>query len=112
MNINDPFGRVQGRRERDYQSLCESLKKSGLINHAAAEQLRDSIDKRCKLGLMVVISFSLILAALSPQLWMFTLIIGALICLWLVNTAKRSREFVNRYIKEELVDVQDDSVSF
>ncbi|MEH6628639.1 MAG: hypothetical protein V7739_19545 [Motiliproteus sp.] len=110
MNINDPFGRMQSRHERNYESLCRSLRKAGLTDKAEALKLQDNMVKRCKIGLAIIIPFTLVLAALLPELWMFTLLFGAAISTWLYNLTKRGKKYVERYIKEELAD-QDDAAA-
>ncbi len=111
MNINDPFGRMQNRRERDYQSLCQSLRKAGLNTKADATQLRDNMAKRCKLGLGIIIPFTLVLVVLFPEQWIFTLTLGTGISAWLFNVTKRGQKYVERYIEEELDDT-DNSAAF
>ncbi|MCW8883845.1 MAG: hypothetical protein OQK12_01160 [Motiliproteus sp.] len=112
MNISDPFGRMQKRRERDYISLRESLKEAGLTSRTAARELQQNMKKRCKTGLMIIAPFALLMAAIFPEAWMFSVLFGALICLWLLKTSSAGVDYVERYIKEELADSDDDPTVF
>ncbi|MBR9885671.1 MAG: hypothetical protein GYB21_19335 [Oceanospirillales bacterium] len=101
MKLNDPFGRMARRREREYQSLCESLKQAGLTDRAKAEELRDNLSKRTKQGLWFVLPIIVILALVLRTYAVYVLAFGALIVLWLTNTTQRGTEYLNRYIEEE-----------
>ncbi|MEH6471536.1 MAG: hypothetical protein V7752_09800 [Halopseudomonas sp.] len=111
MNINDPFGRMQAKQQRDYESLCRSLRKAGLTNQADAEQLLKNLTKRIKYGLAIIITISLILLLLLPELRIVTAAGGGLAALWLVNATRRGKEYIERYMREELAD-HSDSESF
>ncbi len=104
MNINDPFGRLQKQRQRDYESLRRSLQSSGLSNRADAERLLDKLRKRCQYGLMIIIPVTLLLLLLIPEWRIASGATGTLAGLWLVNTSRRARQYVARYIEEELTD--------
>ena len=104
MNLNDPFGRMENRREQDYQSLTKSLRKAGISNRADALELISTVKKRSILGLALVVPVTLLLAWLLPDMRVFSLAFGGLIAVWLVNTGRRSQEFIQRYIDEELAE--------
>lgn len=102
MNINDPFGRMQGKQQRDYESLCESLRRSGLDNPAAARLLLVKLGKRMTYGLAIIIPTTLALVLLFPDMRIITLAIGGLLSVWIVNASRRGQLYVERYIHEEL----------
>ncbi len=104
MNMNDPFGRMETQRERDYESLCRSLQKAGLTNRADAQALVDKLGKRVKIGLLVIVPTTLALALLLPELRIVVLAAGALAGLWLVNATRRGQAYVERFMREELSD--------
>ncbi len=106
MNLNDPFGRMQSKHQRNYESLCLSLKKVGLTNRADAEALREKLRRRGIRGLAIIVPATLLLAL--AELRFFVLACGVLLIFWLGKTTLRSQEYVKRYIREELAN-QDES---
>lgn len=108
MNINDPFGRMGARREREYQSLCHALKEAGLKDPQAAQQQLDAIRKRGVYGVCIIVPLVAILMLLFPQALVFFIAIGAMSVMWLVNASRKGQLYLQRYIDEELSS-RDDS---
>lgn len=102
MNINDPFGRMQNKHQRNYESLRLSLQKAGLTNQADAQDLLVKLRWRGRWGLVVIVPLTLLLALALPELRLFILAGGALLVFWLIKTILNSQEYVKRYIREEL----------
>ena len=102
MNINDPFGRLESQRKRDYESLKESLISIGISNRADALDLKKKLHKRAMMGLIIVVPVALLLALIFPEFLLVSLSLGALIGAWLVNTSRRGQQFVQKFIDEEL----------
>ena len=46
MNLNDPFGRLQSKRQKEYESLRDSLKEIGLNNLEDAQALLEKLKDR------------------------------------------------------------------
>tara|TARA_R110001583_G_scaffold14560_4_gene60638 strand:- start:6553 stop:6891 length:339 start_codon:yes stop_codon:yes gene_type:complete len=108
MNINDPFGRMQGKEQRDYESLRASLQRSGVTDPAGAHLLLEKLGNRMKYGLAFILPTTLILALLLPEMRIITLAIGGLLAVWIVNASRRGKQYLERYIDEELTDSSDD----
>lgn len=104
MNINDPFGRMKTKREREYQSLIKSLREAGVTTRRDAIQLQETLDKRLRMSLMLVIPVTAILTLLFQQYWSFIAVSGTLIVVWLLKITSRGKQYVARYIEEELSD--------
>ena len=104
MDINDPFGRLQSKRQKDYESLRDSLKKMGINNLDDAYALLEQLQRRGIWGAAILVPATLLLALVLPGLRAFVLICGVLALFWLYKTTLNSREYVKRYILEELVD--------
>ncbi len=102
MNINDPFGRMQGKQQRDYESLCQSLRKSGVTTPVAAQQLLQNLGKRMRYGLAIIVPITVALALLFPEARIITLAVGGLLAVWVVNVSRRGQQYLTRYISEEL----------
>ncbi len=110
MNINDPFGRMKDKHQRDYESLCLSLQKAGLTNRADAQALLLKLRWRGLWGMAFIVPVTLLLALALPELRFFVLACGVLLVFWLNKTSVNSQEYVKRYIREELAE-HDESTS-
>jgi len=104
MNINDPFGRMKDKHQRNYESLCLSLQKAGVTDRADAQALLVKLHWRGVWGLAVIVTVTLILALVLTELRFFILACGALLVFWLSKTSVNSQEYVKRYIQEELAE--------
>ncbi len=102
MNINDPFGRMQSKQQRDYESLCQSLQRAGLDNLTDAKRLQLGLAKRMKYSLTLIIPITLALALLFPELRIITLAIGGLLAVWVFNASRRGQQYLARFISEAL----------
>ena len=109
MNINDPFGRMQDKHQRNYESLCSSLQKAGLTNRADAQALLEKLRWRVIWGLAFIVPVTLLLALVLPELRFIVLACGILLLFWLSKTSVQSREYVKRYIREELTEDDESS---
>ena len=104
MNINDPFGRMKDKHQRDYDSLCLSLQKIGLTTRADAQALLVKLRRRGIWGLAFIVAVTLLLALSLPELRFFVLAGGVLLGFWLSKTSMNAQEYVKRYIREELAE--------
>lgn len=102
MNLNDPFGRMQTRRQKEYDSIRLSLQEAGMTNLADAQALLEKLRRRGIWGLAIITPAALLLALALPQLRVFILACGVLAAFWLIRTTLSSQEYVKRYIREEL----------
>ena len=102
MNINDPFGRIQDKHQRNYESLCHSLQKAGVTTRADAEALLVKLRKRGIWGTVVTVLVTLLLVGVLPDLRILVVVCGALLFFWFSKTSLNGQEYVKRYIREEL----------
>lgn len=102
MNLNDPFGRMAKQRQKEYESLCSSLRSAGINTRREAEQLRQSLGRRATIGVAVLAPIVLLLAMLLPEMRVFIFGLGALVAVWLINTNRHAQRHIERYIREEL----------
>jgi hypothetical protein len=102
MNLKDPFGRQEKKREREYASLRQKLPGAGVATRADAEQLIESVGKRGKYGLMIIIPLTLLSMLLIPEGRIVCGTFGTLASLWVYLTSRKIQGHVQRYIKEEL----------
>ena len=110
MNLNDPFGRMQDKHQRNYESLRLSLQKADLTNRADAQALLEKLRWRGIWGLAFIVPVTLLLALALTELRFFVLACGVLLVFWLSKTCVNSQEYVKRYIREELAE-HDESTS-
>lgn len=110
MNLNDPFGRMQDKHQRNYESLRQSLQKADLTNRADAQALLGKLRRRGIWGVAIIVPVALLLALVLPELRLFVLVCGVLLVFWLSKTCINGQEYVKRYIREELAD-PDESAS-
>ena len=102
MNLNDPFGRLASKRQKEYESLRDTLKEKGLNNREDAQTLLQKLRQRGIWGVAIVVPSSLALALIFWELRAFFLICGSLGAFWVIKTVLNSQEYVKRYIREEL----------
>ncbi|MCW8905783.1 MAG: hypothetical protein OQL28_00910 [Sedimenticola sp.] len=107
MKLNDPFGRVERRKENSYQSLRQSLLESGVDRREAAEALLKGMLKRALIGALVLLSLVAILVLLLPQSRAAILLVGLVILLWLLASTLNAYGLIRRYIAEELASTDD-----
>ena len=91
MNLNDPFGRLQSKRQKEYESLRDSLKEIGLNNLDDAQALMDKLQRRGIWGLAIIVPITLLLTLVLSELRAFVLLCGALAVFWLFKTTLNSR---------------------
>ncbi|PLX80091.1 MAG: hypothetical protein C0616_09150 [Desulfuromonas sp.] len=104
MNINDPFGRIESKRQKEYESLRLSLQKIGLTNRDEAEVLLKKLRRRGTWGLAIILPIVLLLMLALPELRFLFVACGGLAAFWVIKTVLNSQEYVKRYIQEELSD--------
>lgn len=110
MNISDPFGRMQGKHQRNYESLCRTLQNTNITTQADAQALLGKIRKRGIWWLAFTVLLTLLLTLLLPEMRLFVVSAGILLSFWLSKTCLNSQEYVKRYMREVL-NAQDESTS-
>ena len=108
MNLNDPFGRMESKHQREYKSLCDSLKKMGINTPADAQALLERIQDRGKWGLAIIFTTSLLLSFIFSDLLYLFLLCGVVAVFWLLKTTTNGQKYVNRYIEEELTEASEE----
>ena len=102
MNINDPFGRMASKHQKEYDALRESFTNMGINTPEAAQELIEKLKKRGKMGVAVIAAGTLILTLLLQELMALILLIGAVAVFWLIKTSQKSQDYVRKYLKEEI----------
>lgn len=107
MNLKDPFGRQEKKREREYDSLRQKLPGAGVNTRADAEQLIETVGNRGKYGLMFIIALTLLLMLFIPEGRIIFGATGTLVGVWAYITSRKVQGHVQRYIQEELTPDSD-----
>ena len=102
MKLNDPFGRVARREQQEYESLRETLKKSGVHTHKDAVVVLERTQVRGRKIVFAVLFASVLVALLYPSALTITLIFSGIALLWSFNMMKNARKHIQRYVEEEL----------
>ncbi|PLX98862.1 MAG: hypothetical protein C0623_11000 [Desulfuromonas sp.] len=102
MNLNDPFGRMASKYEREYEGLRESFQKMGINTPDDAQTLQEKLQRRGNWGVAIIATLTLVLSFIFPELLFLILLCGAVAVFWLIKTTAKSLEYVKRYVREEL----------
>lgn len=102
MNLNDPFGRVEQKQQNSYASLKRSLQEAGVSTPAEGESVLSGMLRRAGVIALLVVLITAVVWLLFPQWLAATLVLGAIILLWLLVTTLNGYSLVRRYIRDEL----------
>lgn len=110
MKLNDPFGRMASRHQLGYESMRDTMRKSGVNSpHAALEVISQS-KKRVFNYSIVSISILLLVTLLVPKSLPITFSLGVFFVVWLVTSARNGQRYIQRYISEELTETTTDAI--
>ncbi|MCG6931509.1 MAG: hypothetical protein LJE64_13220 [Desulfofustis sp.] len=102
MKLNDPFGRMERRHQVAYQTVKDSLQRSGIKTEEAALQVIRDTRRRA----LVFIGAAAAATGLTALIFPGALLVVAAFCLllsaWVVSWTINGRRYVKRYIEEEL----------
>lgn len=102
MKLSDPFGRMELRHKKGYESMRDSLRQGGVDTpEMAFEVIRQSKQRAQKfLGISLVLL--LILIVLLPKALPIAFGLALFMVVFVVNSAINGRRYIERYIDEEL----------
>jgi Flp pilus assembly protein TadB len=104
MNLNDPFGRVQQKQQRSYDSLRRSLLEAGVNTRAAAESVLRNLIRRAVVVTLVVALITAAVLLVLPEMGAAALMLAFVILFWLLATTVNGYSLVRRFIREEFSD--------
>ena len=104
MNLTDPFGRMESRRQKEYESLSSTLREAGVDTKEQAEELIVDARRRRKKSIIIAAVITLILAVVFPEGRLFIIPLGTLFCFWVLKITGNGEIYIRRYIDEELSD--------
>ncbi len=104
MNLNDPFGRVRDKQQRNYLALRESLRHAGVATREQAELLKTRTLRRAWSAVLGVTLVAVAIFWLLPALGTVSVVVAALAWIWVWTTVLMGHRHIERYIKEDLQD--------
>ncbi|TVO77687.1 hypothetical protein [Sedimenticola selenatireducens] len=102
MNLNDPFGRVEQKKQGSYDSLRRSLIEAGVTTRAQAEGVMQGMRKRAIVILLLVGFITIVAVFFFPSISALVIVLAVIILFWLLVTTLNGFNFVKRYVKDEL----------
>ncbi|SEQ91537.1 hypothetical protein SAMN03080615_03207 [Amphritea atlantica] len=102
MNLADPFGRTQARRQKEYESLRASLIKAEITTIAQAETLQADVQRKKRWSILVAIVATILLSLIFAEFRIIVISLGALFCFWVNKVTSNGKEYIQRYVDEEL----------
>ena len=101
MSFTDPFNRVSCKRDKEYHAFQEQLKLAGIDTEEKARSvLRQSRKNMLGIG-AIIITISLLIVLIWPNLVGMTAVFSGLLLLWLLITMTRGQKMITRYIRQE-----------
>ena len=102
MNINDPFGRMERRRQADYETMRTSLRNNGIDTPEKARKLVQESRERIYKTAGVAVVVCLLLGVALPKILPVTLCLMVLILVLCFKSLANGKNYIERYIEEEL----------
>lgn len=101
MKLNDPFGRVSNRNQRNYQSLRDRLHQEGIQDTEAVAAFTRNVTGTAVKLLLLLFGISLALAVFFPQFRAVLIALNLLVLLWVCAVYFQTRMHLKRYLREE-----------
>ena len=102
MKLNDPFGRMESRHQRGYESMRDTLRNGGIDTPEAALQIINESKKRAQNFLIIGLIAFLLAALLWPEGRVVSLSLVLFFVVWVITSANNGQRYIRRYIDEEL----------
>jgi hypothetical protein len=105
MKLNDPFGRMELRHQTGYESMRDTLRKSGIDTpQAALEAIGQTKKRALKYTGMITVLF-LPMMLLLPKALPVTLSLALFLVVWVAISTLNGQRYIQRYIVEDLTPV-------
>ena len=102
MKFNDPFGRMESRHKLGYESMRDTMRKSGVDSPRAALEVVAKSKKRAFNYIMIGTAILLMLTLLAPKSIPVTFSLGVFFTVWIITSMRNGQRYIERYIDEEL----------
>jgi predicted aldo/keto reductase-like oxidoreductase len=108
VKLNDPFGRLESRHQRGYESMRDSLQKAGIETSQDAQQVISQAWRRGFTFIGAVVLVMMLLSLLIPKALPLTLGLSLFVIVWVLSSTINGQRYVKRYIEEELKRSEND----
>lgn len=102
MKLNDPFGRMENRHQRGYESMRDALRNNGITSPDAAWEIVSESKKRARHYIAIGVVVLLLLSLLIPKATPITLTLGVFLIVFITVSTNNGKRYIERYVKEEL----------
>lgn len=102
MKFNDPFGRMERRHQAGYEAMRDSLRRGNITSPEAAREIIRQSQKRVMNILGVIVVLLLLVILLLPKATPLAVCFALLAAVWLFNSTVNGKQYIERYIDEEL----------
>ncbi len=102
MKFNDPFGRMASRHKLGYESMRDTMRKSGVDSPNAALEVVAQSKKRAFNYIMIGMAILLMVTLLVPKSMPLTFSLGVFFIVWIITSTRNGQRYIQRYIDEEL----------
>ena len=102
MKLNDPFGRMASRHQLGYESMRDTMQKSGVNTPAAAYEVINQSKKRALQYAITGIAVLLLLTVVLPKALPVTVSLGIFMVVWIATSTINGQRYIQRYIDEDL----------
>jgi ferric-dicitrate binding protein FerR (iron transport regulator) len=104
MKLNDPFGRLESRHQKGYESMKASLQQAGIDTPQAARSVVKQAWRRSAQVVAVGIVVLLLLALAIPKALPLALGLGLFLLVWVVSATLNGQRYIKRYVEEQRDD--------
>lgn len=108
MKLNDPFGRMASRDKQGYESMRDTLRRSGVVSTKDALEVIAQSKKRAFNYIIIGAAILLLVTLLAPGSLPLTFSLGVFFAVWIVTSTRNGQRYIQRYIDEELEGVMSD----
>ncbi len=102
MKFNDPFGRMASRHKLGYESMRDTMRKSGVDSPNTALEVVAQSKKRAFNYIMIGTAILLMVSLLAPRSMPVTFSLGVFFTVWIITSMRNGQRYIQRYIDEEL----------
>lgn len=102
MKLNDPFGRMESRHQLGYESMRDTMLKSGIDTPDAAQEVVSQSKQRALKFIAIGMAVLLLVTLVLPKMMPVTLSLAFFLVVWIVTSTINGQRYIQRYIDEDL----------
>jgi hypothetical protein len=102
MKLNDPFGRLESRHQKGYESMRDTLRENGIDTPEAARETIKRFQQRALKYIGVGMAVLLPMILLLPKVMPLTAVLFFFLVAWVASSVYNGKRYIQRYIDEDL----------